>query len=221
MTIGILFISIWWLCCYYELYCKYFKINWINVTTKYLSIDCCCYSIHWNLFTIVDRTGRKVKLSWNFLCIFIYHWIIFIINDVFVSTSFLYIVSTIGAALTLIILGIYMMLKSWHYNIQSFNLIPLVDFSFIIFFTSFVILTLVFTVIAELMPENLKKICVSSGTAVTSIFQPSIISKYFPFMLQFLGFHTSMFMFAAVCLINTVILIIILYVPETKGKSYE
>lgn len=63
--------------------------------------------------------------------------------------QFLYIISTLGAVIGFITLGVYMMMKSWHWNIDAFNWIPLASFSFIIFSASCAILSLPFTIIGE------------------------------------------------------------------------
>lgn len=83
---------------------------------------------------------------------------------------------------------------------------------------SFAISTLALSVIAELMPENLREFGVSFCNAIlgTSSF---IVLKSYLLALDTLGVHGTMFMFAGIlvpCLI-----FIILCVPETKGRSYN
>lgn len=72
-----------------------------------------------------------------------------------------------------IVLGTYTMLKSWQYDIDAYNWIPVASFSFVIFIASWAVLTLNNLVIAEIMPENIKDFGVTfSGTDET-------LTKYF------------------------------------------
>ncbi|XP_037039592.1 facilitated trehalose transporter Tret1-like [Bradysia coprophila] len=139
---------------------------------------------------LVDRAGRKV----------------------------LYVVSTTGTAFGQIILASYMMLKSMGYNVEAYNFVPITCFSLVLFLAAWGILTLPFLVIAETMPENLKDLLTSFCVALIWALEFALI-KFLPFLNEILGFHGSLFLFAGICLIGTVL--IILFVPETKGKSYE
>lgn len=117
-----------------------------------------------------------------------------------------------------IIFGLYMMFKSWDYDVEAFTWIPLVILSFVILIQSFAISTLALSVIAELLPEHLREFGVSFCNAIlgTSSF---IVLKSFLLLLELLGVHGIMFMFAGILIPCT--LFIIVYVPETKGKSYN
>lgn len=127
--------------------------------------------------------------------------------------------STFGTTFGLITFGIYMMLKSWNYAVEeSFRWIPLAALSIVIFFASCAILTLPFTVIGEMMPEQIKDLSVTFCMALMATFG-FILLKTFPWLMGLLGFHVSMFLFAGVCLSCAVF--IIFYMPETKDKSYE
>lgn len=117
-----------------------------------------------------------------------------------------------------IIFGLYMLFKSWDYDVEAFAWVPLVVTSWIIFIQSFAISTLALSVIAEILPENLREVGVSICNAIlgTSSF---IVLKSFLFLLELLGVHGLMFMFAGIIIPCTIFIII--YVPETKGKSYN
>lgn len=115
-------------------------------------------------------------------------------------------------------MGVYMMLKSWQYNVEPFNWIPIFSFALIIFIASLAILNLPFLVISELMPEKVKNFGVSFCMALLWCLS-FVVVKYLPILTETLGFHISMFFFAVICLLGTVF--IILFVPETKGQSYE
>lgn len=115
-------------------------------------------------------------------------------------------------------LGTYIMLDSWHYNVQAFNWIPVVSLSLAIFTASLAITSLPFTVIAELMPEKLKDFGVTFCLAFMSASTFTVL-KCFPLLTELIGLHGCMFLFGGVCLSCTIFYI--LFVPETKGKSYE
>lgn len=162
---------------------------------------------------LVDRAGRKVTC--------------FILNseqnlEIFLflrfSFQFLFGASSIGTALGLITLGTYMMLKSWQYDVESFNLIPLISFSFVIFMASLAILTIPFLVISEIMPDNLKDFGVSFCMTILWSCQ-FLMLKFLPLLIKTITFHGSMFLFAGFCLLCA--LFIILRMPETAGKSRE
>lgn len=126
--------------------------------------------------------------------------------------------STIGTAFGQIILASYMMLKTLGYNVEAYNFVPITCFSLVLFLAAWGILTLPFLVIAEIMPENLKDLLISFCVALLWALEFGLI-KFLPFLNEIVGFHGSLFLFAAICLTGTVL--IVLFVPETKGKSHE
>ena len=121
-------------------------------------------------------------------------------------------------ALGLIVLGVYMMLKSWNIDVTTFNWIPLVSFSFVVFVSQLGVLSLPFIVMAEIMPEKIKDACVSFCMSLLWTFS-FITIKYLPALTETLGFHGSMFLFAFVCICGATF--VIAFMPETKCKSHE
>lgn len=126
-------------------------------------------------------------------------------------------VSGIGTALGLLVLGVYMMVKSWGFEVDTFNWIPLASFSWTMFISSIGITSLTLPVVSEIMPEQIKDAGVSFCTVI--LFFASFVNlKYLPLLTETLGFYGSMYLFALICLCLT--LFIILFMPETKGKSH-
>lgn len=130
----------------------------------------------------------------------------------------LLVVSNTGTAFGLITLGVYMMLRSWSFDIEQFNWIPLASFSFIIFVVALGILTVPIILMSEIMPERIKDAGVSLCMTLLWAFSFTAI-KCLPLLIGLLEFHGIMFLFAGICICCT--LFTILFVPETKGKSHD
>lgn len=126
-------------------------------------------------------------------------------------------VSGIGTALGLIVLAVYMMLKSWNIPVDVVNWIPLVSYGFANFTASLGMQTLTVPLISEIMPEKIRNTGVSFLYTFLSILQ-ILTSKYLLFFFEVLGFHWAMFIFAGICVFGT--LFISIAMPETKGKCY-
>ena len=130
----------------------------------------------------------------------------------------LYIISTAGSAMGLAVLGVYIMLKSWGYDVQPYNWIPVFSLSACIAIQSLAVSSLSFSVTAEFLPQQLKEFGTSFCNTILSI-SAFIVLKFMPLLNETVGLHGTMFLFAIFCIACT--LFIILYVPESKGKSYE
>lgn len=166
---------------------------------------------------LVDRAGRKVKKNRNILFTFAMLSILLFKAEL-CYFQLLFTVSTVGTALSLISLGVYMMLKTWNYPVEAFNWAPIVSFSSLIFIANLGIMSLPFLVISEVMPEKLKNFGSSFCMALVWICS-FIMVKSLPDLSIALGLHGIMFLFAGVCLSGA--LFILLRVPETKGRSHE
>lgn len=123
-----------------------------------------------------------------------------------------------GTALSLVTLGLYMMAKNSGHAIDDLNWIPLVSFSCVLFMANIAILTIPVLAISEVMPEKVKDFGLTLCMALLWIFS-YITIKYLPFLTDVLDIHGTVFVFAAVCVCGAVFMF--LFVPETKGRSYE
>lgn len=110
------------------------------------------------------------------------------------------------------------MLRSRQYDVDSFNWLPVASFSFVMFIGSCGILSLPFMLIAEILPEKIKDIGMSFCMTL-NWFLAFISIKCLPLIIETLEFHGSMFLFAGVCILSSIYIII--GIPETKGKNYE
>lgn len=125
--------------------------------------------------------------------------------------------SNVGTALGLIVLGIYMMLKSWGLHVELFNWIPLVSFSWTTFISLLGVQSLTITVIAEIMPEKIKEFGVTLCMMLLWLLL-FFNFKFQPTLIEWIGFHWSIFIFASVCIFGASFTLA--YIPETKGKSH-
>lgn len=111
-----------------------------------------------------------------------------------------------------------MMFKSFGYSTEEITWIPIVTFSFIVLVQSLAIATLLFAVSVEVMPENLKEFGISLCNMVAGI-TGFLILQFMPLLTDSFGFYGTMYLFAGVCAVS--LIFIMIYIPETKGKSYE
>lgn len=126
--------------------------------------------------------------------------------------------SGIGVSLGLTVLAVYLMLKSWNVNVVHVNWIPLVSFSCVTFISLMGIQSLPMTIIPELMPERIKEAAV--GFCMTLSWISAFINmKYSPLLIECIGLHVYLFIFAGICMFFT--LIVLIFLPETKSKSHE
>lgn len=130
----------------------------------------------------------------------------------------LYLISSIGIALGLITLGVYMLCKQWGLPVEMLSFIPIASFSFVIFIASWAVLSLPFLVISEILPQKLKNFGISFCMTVLWCCAFLII-KFLPLMTQSFGFHGTIFIFAAICIMSAIF--ILFFMPETKGKTYD
>lgn len=166
---------------------------------------------------LVDKAGRKVQFPTNYHFtekIIIYRKIL----TKFSLLQYLFLVSSVGIALGEITLGVYMLFYEMKFNVEVVSWIPITSFSFVIFIASWAVLTLPFLVISEVMPEKLKDFGLSF--CVLMLWLASfIVTKCFPILMDLLHFSGTIFLFAGCCLSSA--LFIFIYLPETKGKSYD
>lgn len=126
--------------------------------------------------------------------------------------------SALGTGIGLSIFGMYSYFKMLEYDVSSYMWVPIASFSFVICIASWGVLTLPFVIIAEVLPEKIRP----SGTSICMcvLWSLSFLAlKYFYALSQVLGMHGAVFLFSGVCFLGT--LFVMIWVPETKGKTFE
>ncbi|XP_055375842.1 uncharacterized protein LOC129608384 [Condylostylus longicornis] len=130
----------------------------------------------------------------------------------------LLLLSTFGGCIGLLALGLFTMLDNMGYDVSSFKWIPIVSFSEILFVGSLGVLTVPFIIIAELTPPKIRSLNVMFATSLSWIFA-FLMVKSLPLMVETSGLHGTMFFFAACSVLSG--LLVLIWVPETKGRSIE
>ncbi|KAL5275947.1 hypothetical protein ACFFRR_001648 [Megaselia abdita] len=130
----------------------------------------------------------------------------------------LYLVSTVGSAIGLSVLGIYINLSSKGYDCSDFEWVPVLSFSLTIFFAQLAILSLPFLIIAEILPSKIRSL--GSNICLTLLWFLSFsVLKGLPFLVEMLGLHGMMMLFASFCFLGAVYILV--FLPETKGRSID
>lgn len=126
------------------------------------------------------------------------------------------IVSGSGMTIFMVTLSIYLFVVDKGYVINDNGIIPAVCIVMYIFLSTLGFLSIPFAMIGEIYPSKVKDLLSGLTTCINYIFS-SITVKIFPNMLSYMGKHGVFFFYAIVSLTGTIFLL--LFLPETKGKS--
>lgn len=131
----------------------------------------------------------------------------------------LLIISMIGAAISLLIEGIYFYIaKCTSIDTSNFSFVQAAALVGFVIMFSLGMQTIPILMLCELFPTNVKAFALCLADIYFCI-NASIVSKFFQIMKDNFGMHVPFFVFTACCVLGLVF--IILYVPETKGKTLE
>lgn len=126
--------------------------------------------------------------------------------------------SAFGTGFGLTILGLYSYCKMIELDVSMFSWVPVTSFSLVIFLASCGVLTLPFVVISEVLPEKIRPIGTSMCMSLLWVLA-FLALKYFYWLSATLGMHGTMFLFAGFSFLGAIFVSV--YVPETKGKSFD
>lgn len=133
------------------------------------------------------------------------------------SRKFLYSLTTIANMIGLMAMGIYSYYKT-HCDVTNFKFIPVASLSLIIFAASVGRLPLTYIIMAEIIPQNIRSFGVSICTTLNWILA-FILLRFFSTAVEILQFHNCMFICCTFTCLGMIF--VILYVPETKNRSFE
>lgn len=132
-------------------------------------------------------------------------------------------------------MAVYSYLEFNGVKVDSYNWIPLVGISFLIFVAGIGVNSVPFAVIPEIMPEKVFLVLGRKNNWILNYFQFQIKGvvtsgcmflmwslgfiqlKLYPLALSQFGIHICMLFFAIFTIVSSVLVIFVL--PETKGKS--
>lgn len=126
------------------------------------------------------------------------------------------VISTAFASLGYIAIATYSYLKHFRYDVSSFKWVPVTSLSVVIFVGSLGIATLPYIIMPEVIPQKIRGPASTFCIACVCFFA-FVVVKLFPILLHEFNLYGTMWMFSVVCSFS--LLIVIVYLPETKGKS--
>lgn len=128
-------------------------------------------------------------------------------------------ISLVGCFISLLIQGAYFYAKNiTDVDVEHLKFLPALSLLLFVISYAIGIQTIPVILLSELFPTNVKAFALSISD-VYFAFVATIAAKFFQITKDEYGLHVPFFTFAACCAIG--LLFILLYVPETKGKSLE
>lgn len=182
---------------------------------------CGCFAMINYTATIFKQSGSSLSPTLSAIIVGVIQLIGSYISTMLVERAgrkLLIVTSAIGTGFSLSVLGLYSYLNENGAKVDNFNWIPIASFSMAVCVGSMGVLTLPFLVVSEVMPPKIRNIGCMICMEVLWIFAFFVL-KYLPLMTLSLGMHGTMFVFACCCLAGAIF--VIMFVPETKGKSIE
>lgn len=131
----------------------------------------------------------------------------------------LLIISIVGSAIALFLEGTYFFLHNCtEIDVASYGYLQIIALVGFVIMFSLGMQTIPILILCEMFPTNVKAFALCLADIYFSIIA-SLVSKFFQIMKDNFGMHVPFFAFTACCVIGLVF--IVLYVPETKGKTLE
>lgn len=128
------------------------------------------------------------------------------------------IISGTGMTMFMGILSIYLFIKNQGYVINDYGIIPAICILSYIFMSTIGFLCLPFAMIGEIYPAKVKDVLSGLTTCIAYIFS-FVTVKIYPSMLVLMGKHGVFCFYTIISLLGTIF--VILFLPETKGKSLQ
>ncbi|XP_059621872.1 facilitated trehalose transporter Tret1-like [Phlebotomus argentipes] len=128
------------------------------------------------------------------------------------------IVSSLGSALCLSVMGILFLLRSIGLDMSSFGWLSVAAFSGQMTLAAIGIVAIPFSVSAEVLPPKLRGVVCTSFLMFYWILTFFIVN-FFLLFAEVCGMYTPMWCFAGWCIFE--LIFVYFYLPETKGKNFE
>lgn len=171
--------------------------------------------------SIFDAAGSSVPSDVSAVVIGIVQVIMVVITTVVCDKSgrrILLLISASGSFLAQISLGVFFYLKDSGYDVSSLSWLPIASLLFFIVCFNLGYAPLVWAIMGELFPPNIKMIASTCGCSM-SMFSGFVVSTFFPYLNASIGTAWCFWLFAGFCALGFVFVYFV--VPETKGKSLQ
>ncbi|XP_019873534.2 facilitated trehalose transporter Tret1-like [Aethina tumida] len=126
--------------------------------------------------------------------------------------------SICGCFLMLVSIGVYFCLKETGINVDAISWLPIVCVVLFIFFKNFGLMPLVWPIVTELLPQNVK----SQGAGILNMLSnvsSFVVTFLFPIMQESMGLAAIFWFYGAIIMVTGIYYYFKL--PETKGKSMQ
>lgn len=133
------------------------------------------------------------------------------------TRKFLFTVTSLGNIVSLLIIGGFGFMEQF-YDLSDYNSIPIISLSLVILSCTAGRFPLAYLIVAEIQPQNNRSFGISVCSAV-NWFVAFLVMRYFSLAIELFTFYNCMFVFCISLFLN--MFFILIYLPETKGKSYE
>lgn len=148
----------------------------------------------------------------------------------------LLLISAFGISLGLAVLSAFTFATARNIDLSSFTLVPLATFSFVVFISNLGLMNLPFLYVSEIVPSNIKEFTMMLCLSLLYVFATAVIQvenllraevkiltrfllQYLSTLIDIIGMHGTMLFFCLNSFFGGIV--IFLFLPETKGKSYE
>lgn len=130
----------------------------------------------------------------------------------------LYMKTTLGNIIGLILMGFYELSKQFIDKSDTFKFIPILALSIVIFASTTGRLPLTYIIVTEIQPQFNRSIGISICSAVNWLVA-FIMLQFFSTAIEHVGFHNCMFIFSIILFFS--MLFVHYFIPETKNKSLK
>lgn len=172
--------------------------------------------------TIFEEAGGEVSANVTSSIYFSVQLLLAALSSVIVDWAGrrpLVIISTIGSALSLCIIGSYFAIQNLtDIDTSSFSILPAIALICFIIIFSIGLQTVPMLMLGELFPTNVKAFALCVADIYFSVIA-AIVSKFFQLMKDNFGMHVPFFVFTACSIMGCAYAF--WWLPETKGKNLE
>ena len=148
----------------------------------------------------------------------------------------LLLISALGISVGLATLSAFIFATTRDVDLSNYGFVPLAIFSFVVFISNIGVMTLPFLYVSEIVPSKIKEFTMMLCLSLLYIFATVVIQvenllhaqknflirfylQYLSTLIDIIGMHGTMLFFSLNSLIGGIF--IFLFLPETRGKSYE